>query len=190
MPNQPTMRTRTIILPAILSFVAVCALGGCSDSSANYPSLASRPAERLTDNAQPVVADAPEVARGVPSPELVARLDYLVEQARSARRDFGDKQATAETLVSAAGSAPAGSEDWARATQALSGIESARSLTAQPLSDLDRIEIDDNLAHPAQAGEQASRLDAIVIAQAHKTVSALVAEEDAVLARLNGRLAS
>ena len=184
------------LLRAALSLGAACALTGCSDGGPAYPSLASRPAERLTDTAEPASPTPDSAAQvntppGAPSADLAARLDRLVEQARSGYRAFAAKRAAAEREVSAAGSAPAGSEDWARATQALSGIESARTQTAQPLSDLDRIEIDDRLAHPAQSGPDgnaAQRPDAIAIAQARDTVSALVAEEDGVLEKLDGRL--
>ncbi len=176
----------------------VWSLSGCSDGGSWYPSLASRPAERLTDTAPPAAPDSPapttpvRAAASPPSADLVARLNRLVEQARSAQRDFADKRSRAERLVSAAGAAPVGSEDWARATQALSSIESARSLTAQPLADLDRIEVDDRLAHPVQASPDenaAQRPDAIAIAQARDKVAALVAAEDEILDRLNGRLA-
>ncbi len=177
----------------MLALLAACALGGCSGEGADYPSLASRPAERLTDAAQPArPGPTPGPAAAAPTAQLAVRLDRLVAQARSAHRDFDDKRAAAERLISAAGAAPAGSEGWARATQALSGIESDRSRTAQPLVDLDRIDIDDHLAHPAKDGpdsDRSTRPDAMAIAQARETVSALVADEDAVLARLDGRLA-
>jgi len=191
MDYRPLIFTRARIspalLPALLWLAATGALNGCSDGGPAYPSLASRPAERLIDIAEPASPDPVtrgEAAPGTPSAELVAQLGKLVEQARDGYRTFASKRAAAERLVSAAGAAPAGSDDWARATQALSGIESARTQTAQPLSDLDRIEIDDRMAHPAQAGPDGNpvqRADAIAIAQARDTVSALVAEEDAVL---------
>ncbi len=179
-----------MILPWLLSLTA---LGGCSEGGADYPSLASRPVERLTDTV-PVAAASP-VAGGsgvaaAPSAELAARLDALVGQARSAKRDFDGQQAAAGKAIAAAGAAPAGSEPWARATQALSGVESARSLTAQPLAELDRLEVDDRL-HTAQLGPEgksAPRPDTAAIAEARDTVSALVAEEDGVLAKLDGRL--
>ncbi len=195
MHPQPPARPRTVILPVLLSLTAVGALGGCSDSGSAYPSLASRPVERLTDTAPtaPATPDpgATAAAAVAPSAELAARLSDLVAQARSAQRDFADKQAAAERLISAAGAAPAGSDPWARATQALSGVESARSLTAQPLSDLDRLDVEDRM-HGAQLGadgNSAPRPDTTAIAQARDTVSALVAQEDAALARLDGRLA-
>lgn len=193
MPNQPPPRTHIAILPAVLLLAGT--LGSCSGGDDSYPSLASRPAERLNDGAPPAAPDSHDLASPVPaapSAELAARLDQLVQQAQAAHRDFADKRGDAEALVSAAGAAPAGSEAWARATQVLSGIESARSLTAQPLADLDRIEIDDRLAHRARAGPDGnlpSRPDAIAIAQARTTVAALVAQEDEVLAKLDGRLA-
>jgi hypothetical protein len=192
MPYQPAARLQPVILPCLL---LVMALGGCSEGGSGYPSLARRPVERLAD-AAPVAAASPGpgaagVAAVAPSPELAARLDELVGQARRARRDFDDQQAAAERAIAAAGAAPAGSELWARATQALSGVESARSLTAEPLADLDRLDVDDRL-HAAQLGPEgksAPRPDTAAIAQARDAVSALVATEDVVLAKLDGRLA-
>jgi len=196
LPISTRVRISLALLPAVLLLSAACALSGCSDGGPAYPSLASRPAERLTDTAEPA-SPSPDTAAQVntapaaPSAELAARLDHLVEQARSGYRAFAAKRAAAERLVSAAGAAPAGSDGWAGATQALSGIESARTQTAQPLSDLDRMEIDDRMAHPAQFapdGSAAQRPDALAIAQARDTVSALVAEEDALLEKLGARL--
>lgn len=191
MRNPHPARSRAI-LPAILSWAAVWTLSGCSDGGTHYPSLASRPAERLTDTgvvATTAIAAATAIS-AAPSADLAARLDRLVEQARSASRDFDDKQPAAETLIGAAGAAPVGSDSWARATLALSGIESARTLTAQPLADLDQLDVEDHL-HAAQIGpdgDSPRRPDAIAIAQARDTIAALVAKEDAVLAKLNGRL--
>jgi hypothetical protein len=195
MRYQFPARNRPTILPALLSLAMAGALTGCSDGGPAYPSLASRPAERITDTAPVASATSdPGASTAVPaahSADLAARLDNLVGQARSAKRDFDDKQSAAERLIAAAGAAPVGSDDWARATQALSGVESARSLTAQPLADLDRLDVEDQL-HAAQigsAGNSAPRPDTVAIAQARDTVSALVVEEDAVLAKLDGRLA-
>ncbi len=194
MPAQHALRIPPPILPAVLSLV--WALAGCSGDGASYPSLASRPAERLTDTAQaPAPGSSPAdnataKAPGPPSAELAARLGHLVEQAQSAFGEFNGKRAGVEKQLGAARGATAGSEEWARATQALSGVESARSLTSQPLADLDRIEVDDRVAHPAQTGLDGPRAaDAVAIAQARDTVAALVTEEDAILAKLDGRLA-
>ncbi len=194
MPRQPILSARIAIVPAVL-FIG-CAMNGCSGGGGSYPSLASRPVERLNYAAPPVGRDslhpAAPVPSATPSADLAARLAELVKQAKGARRDFAGQQAGAERLVGAAGAAPTGTEAWARATQVLSAMESARSLTAQPLADLDRLEIDDRLAHRARIGpdgDQPSRPDAAAIAQARTTVATLVTEEDTILARLDGRLA-
>jgi hypothetical protein len=192
MPYQPPARQFSVILPALLSLMPIWALGGCSDGGAAYPSLASRPVERITDPA-PVAAQMPDPATAsvALSPELAARLDKLVGQARDAKKDFDDQQAPAERLIAAAGNAVAGSEPWARATQAMSGVQSARSRTAQPLSDLDQMDVDDRL-HGAQIGADTKatlRPETAAIAQARRTVSAMVAAEDDVLGALDGRLA-
>jgi hypothetical protein len=201
--NCTRVRIPSALRRAVLSIGAASALTGCSDRGPAYPSLASRPAERLTDTAEPAspapdsnarvsaASALPSADLAPPSADLATRLDQLIEQAHSGYRTFSAKRAAAERQVSAAGTAPPGSEGWAQATQALSGIESARTQTAQPLSDLDRIEIEDRMAHPAQSGPDGNavpRPDAIAIAQARDTVSALVTEEDAVLEKLAGRL--
>lgn len=191
MPVQPPARNRAAILLSLIALAPIWALGACSDGGGAYPSLASRPVERIADAASPAPAvprPGPAVA---PSTDLPARLADMVEQARKAKRGFDDKQMAAERLVAAAGPAPAGSEAWARAAQALSGLESARSLTAQPLADLDRLDIDDRL-HEAQIGADGNptpRADTAAIAQARETIAGLVALEDAVLVKLDGRLA-
>jgi hypothetical protein len=190
MPYQPPARLCTFIL----SLTAMWALGGCSEGGADYPSLASRPVERMNDSAQAAAratASQGSQAPGPVSADLVARLNQLVDQARSAHRDFADQQGPAEKAIAAAGSAPAGSEEWARATQALSGVEAARSLTAQPLTEIDRLDVDNRLQAAQMSTETSAgpRPDAAAIAQARETIAALVAEEDDVLAKLDGRLA-
>lgn len=193
MPDPARARNRSAILPTMLALVT-CALGGCSDGGTAYPSLASRPIERLSDSPPATVASsAPNIQDlpVAPSAELAGRLDNLVGQARKAKRDFDDQQTAAERAIASGGAAPVGSEEWARATQALSGVESARSLTAQPLADLDRLDVEDRL-HGAELGPDngaTPRADTTAIAQARDTVSALVAQEDAALAKLDGRLA-
>ncbi len=183
----------------ITIMAASLALTGCSEGSDGYPSLAERPVERATSTPpMDTITPTPGVASSSASDhaaipnDLAARLDHLVQEASSAHQTFADKQHAAETLVSAAGSAPAGSENWARATQALAIIESARAETAKPLGDIDRIDVDDRLAHAAQdgtSGDSASRPAMAAIGKARETVSAWVAEEDSVLTRLDGRLA-
>jgi hypothetical protein len=183
-----------MILPCLLSLTAIAALDGCSEGGADYPSLASRPVERMNDSAQTAASGTPGPGSQIPAPasaELVARLEQLVEHARSAHHDFMGQQGPAEKAIAAAGSAPQGSEEWARATQALSGIEAARSLTAQPLTEIDRLDVDNRLQAAQMSIETSAgpRPDAAAIAQARDTIAALVAEEDGVLAKLDGRLA-
>jgi len=181
-------RARNLLSAALLTI-----LSGCANGGGDYPSLADRPAERLdghlpADDARPAPAPA---ADAVPL-ELTAQLDQLVQEAHDANRRFAEKSPVAERLIGAAGAAPAGSESWAQATQALAGMVAARAQTAQPLAELDHIDVDDRIAHVPQTGtgpDQAPSATAAAIAQARATVSGLVADEDAVLARLDGRLA-
>jgi hypothetical protein len=185
----------------IAILATVLALAGCATGGDKYPSLAERPAERITGTPAPEDGQtpgpppspqaAPSPAEPVPS-NLAARLDELVKQARDAHQDFTAGQAAAERLVSAAGAAPAGSESWSQATQALSALEADRGQTAAPLADLDKIDIDDRVAHAQADGTSlggAPRPAMTAIAQARDTVSTWVEEEDAVLSGLDGRLA-
>ena len=189
MPHQPPARSQPAILPPLLSLTLLWALGGCADGGAAYPSLARRPVERITDAVPVATASSSPGADARPSAELAGRLDQMLGQARGAKQDFDERQAAAERLIAAAGSAPAGSEEWARATQALSGLESARSQTAQPLSDLDRLDVDDRLQGAQLSPEKTfSPPDTAAIAQARAAITALVADEDAVLAKLDTRL--
>src|SRR5579863_6716660 len=79
LPISTRVRISLALLPAVLLLSAACALSGCSDGGPAYPSLASRPAERLTDTAEPA-SPSPDTAAQVntapaaPSAELAARL--------------------------------------------------------------------------------------------------------------------
>ncbi len=154
----------------------ILALPACSADTANYPSLARRPAERAASNT-PTAAPAP--VSTAPDAELPARLAALVERARDADARFVSLRDQAERAVAAGSGGAPGSEGWAVASVALASLESARSDAMIALADLDQLYA---AARIASSGEWAT------IAAARDQVTALIGEEDRILAGLRGRL--
>ena len=151
-------------------------LAGCANDIAEYPSLARRPAERMSGTALPVAAGTqPGPA---PSAEVLGRLDSLVATARAADERFTAREGQARTLVSAASGSTLGSESWAVASVALSQLESARSDAMVTLAELDEL----------YAAARIDAADARTIAAARDTVIALVARQDQVVGELGERL--
>jgi len=164
--------------PALLLSLTALSLAACSTNEGAYPSLARRPAERLTGSA-PVVAPAPDVTPAPIPPELTARLDVLVAQARSADALFRQHAPRTRALIAAADGAAVASENWSVATIALADLESQRSQAMIALADLDAL----------YAAEAIKLADASAIKAARDTVIGIVAEEDTVLGELKGKLA-
>ncbi|MFM5907579.1 MAG: hypothetical protein ACKOPO_08345 [Novosphingobium sp.] len=159
--------------------IGACLLLSACGSAAGYPDLARRPAERISGTAQPV--PPPVVAPPPPlSPETQARLGQLVERARSAHMAFTAGKAQADRLSSAARGAAVSSEAWVVATVALAELESRRSEAMISLAELDSLYV----------REKIDGGDGVAIAAARDQVTAWVADEDAVLAELRGRLRS
>lgn len=168
---------RRSALPFACSALAIL-LTGCAADTTNYPSLARRPAERVTGTAE---ADAAQPAPGLPalpSPELSARLAQLTGEAEAAHRDFVAKRDRATELVAAARGAAVASESWSVASIALAELEAARSRAMIALADLDSLYAAEGVAGGPSAAVGAAR----------DQVIALVGQEDAVLAELRGRL--
>lgn len=174
--------------------IPVFIIAGCG-AGADYPSLARRPAEkgtwaekatgRITGGA-PVVAPAPDVstAQAPVSSELNARLAQLEQSAREAHARFAAKRARAAQLTGAASGAAVASEPWSVATVAIAELESARSDVMVSLGELDRL-----YAAARIASQQVDGGDGGAIAAVRDQVTAWVADEDAVLADLGGRMA-
>lgn len=160
--------------------LAALPLAGCAGDYDNYPSLARRPAERISGTAEPAAPTTAPPPVVVPSSDLTARLAQLADQAQAAHREFTGRQSRAEDLVSAARGASVGSENWAQASVALADLESSRSQAMVALADLDEI----------YAAEQINGGNGAVIASTRDRVIGWIGEEDEVLARLRGRIAS
>jgi type IV secretory pathway VirB10-like protein len=162
----------------LAALLAATLIAGCAADVSEYPSLARRPIERQME-APPAPPPPPE-APAAPSAELTARLDQLVAQARAAHARFESREARARQLARAASGAAIASESWAVATIAVSDLESARSEVMIALADLDGM-------HAVAVVEGK---DAAPIAAARESVTALVREEDRVLAELRGSVVS
>jgi hypothetical protein len=155
--------------------IAPFALAACA-TSGEYPSLAQRPAERAQGTFTAEAAEPAPPPPVLPSADLAARLAELQRQAESAHGEFRRAAPAAQRLANAAGSR--GSDSWASAEVALSDLDSIRSRAAIALADLDTLWVDATLEGGAREA----------IAVVRSSVEALIAEEDAVLARLRGRI--
>lgn len=170
----------TRFAPAAACTLAALLLAGCAADYDNYPSLARRPAERISGTAEPAAPTTAPPPIVTPSADLAPRLAQLADQAQAAHREFTGRLDRAESLVAAAGGAAVGSDGWAQASVALADLESSRSQAMIALADLDEL----------YAAERIGGGDAATIAATRDRVIGLIGEEDQVLARLRGRIAS
>lgn len=156
-----------------------CLLLSACGSAAGYPDLARRPAERISGSAE--VAPPSVVTPPAPlSPEMAKRIAQLAANARSAHAAFTSGKGKAESLSNAARGTAVSSEAWVVATVALAELESRRSEAMISLAELDSL----------YARTRIDGGDGISIAAVRDQVTAWVADEDAVLAELRGRLKS
>lgn len=165
---------------AVACALAALPLAGCAADYDNYPSLARRPAERISGTAEPAAPTTAPPPAVTPSADLTARLTQLADQAQVAHQAFTGRQSRAEQLVAAAGGASVGSDGWAQASVALADLESSRSQAMVALADLDEI----------YAAERINGGNGMAIAATRDRVIGWIGEEDEVLARLRGRIAS
>ena len=168
-----TMRI-AILFPLIL--LAACA----STGSTRYPSLATRPGERVSGTAEPVPAPAPPPATAATR----SRIAQLRAQAQAAHARFGERRASAATLSAAAQGSAVGSEAWSVAQVALASLETARSEAMIALADLDSLYVDAKNAAVMTDGSG----DVDAIGAVRENVIVMIGEEDATLASLRGRL--
>ena len=171
---------RLPVIAATLSSLVV--LAGCA-STANYPSLGQRPAERAYGTA-PVAtpSDAPPaVAVGPQGGPFPPRITAARQAAETAHERFRKGEPAAERLTAAAQGAAPESDAWSQAEVAVSELIAARTQTSGALADLDHM-----LVEAAEIDPAAPALDAI--GAAREQVIALVGKEDAELAKVAGRL--
>ena len=155
-------------------------LGACASAGGDYPSLATRDAERAEgqfNTGEPARLDIPPVEVDLTG-GLETRLASLVSAAEEAHAEFLSVEPRATRLVAAASGSAVGSDSWAAAQVALAELDSARSRVAVPLGDLDAI----YTAATVAAGDTAT------IVEARDRVIAIVSREDATLETLRARV--
>lgn len=158
-------RAYCITLPLL---AGLCA---CATPADQYPSLAIRDVERVTGTAN--AATPPPYAPPSPTAETLDRLGKLQAEASAAHIAFTAQEARDRAVIARLSGAATGTDSWATGLAALADLSGLRSRTMVALADLDRI-----YADAAVAGEDLAR-----IAAARDAVAALVAQEDAVIAR-------
>ncbi len=166
---------------------ALLALSGCADGK--YPSLAQRPVER--SSAKPVTGPSPSPTTAEPaSPALLAKLNALLGSAREAHAAFLARRGEAERLATAAQGAPVPSDAWAAANETVAELDTNRTGVAMAQNQLERLYIDDRLAHALDDGKAdgPARPIAAAISAARDEVLAMAAREDVVLDDLKARL--
>jgi hypothetical protein len=153
-------------------FGGAIALAGCSDER-GYPSLAPRAVEQQATNE--AEAPAPALPR---DPALEAEVDVFVAQTAKGDADFASAAEKACTAVARGADAPAGSEAWLSAQQALSALESARAPVLAAAAALDRLTIERGTA-------EGSPVDLSRLVEAQAQVSGIEAAEQARVAELS-----
>ncbi len=169
------------MLPRIFIVLVPTALllAGCATDKSQYPSLARRPAERLTASFDTPTVPV-EIVRPAPPTAVTDKLGGLVNAAEAADAKFGTREARARAVVGSAAHAKIGSESWAAATIAVAELEAARSEAMLALSDLDML-----FNEASVSGQEANGIGA-----ARDKVTSLITRQDQVLAELRGRLGS
>ncbi|MFV0643798.1 MAG: hypothetical protein ACK5NN_04765 [Sphingomonadaceae bacterium] len=169
-------RSRHLYSYSLLPLLACSAtLGGCATGKGDYPSLAIRDAERVEGQFQPVQPVQPPIAL---APELDDALASAVARGNEAHALFMADVPATRQRVAAGRNGGQGSDSWSAAQIALANLESRRSSTAIPLADLDTIYAD--------ASNRALLQERIIIAR--NDVTALVAQEDSILAQLRSQM--
>jgi len=161
------MRSHGMKLLGLLPFTVL--LAACAGGSDRYPSLAMRPFENGAAVATPEPPAPP--LRPVTAP---ARLAELRAAAAAADRAFADREPDAARLARAAAGLPFESDARAAAMVAMADLDSKRATTAGTLAALDSL--------AAEAATALSPDPGVVAAQGE--VAALVARQDAAIARL------
>lgn len=159
----------------LLPIAAFALLAACASPEGEYPSLAIRDIERVSGSLEVEPAPPPPA----PPAATLASLDELAASARAAHQRFLSAEPGARELTAAASGAARGTEAWARAQVAIANLEAQRSQTMIALADLDRIYVD--AATSALATES--------ISDVRSEIDELVAQQDATIRSLLGRLA-
>lgn len=159
------------------SIVAALALGACASGKETYPSLAIRPAERVSGTLQPA-PPVPEPAPPAPSGQVLDEIAQLRAAAADADRRFQSAAQAARAPVNAARGTAPGSEQWSVAQVAVSEAQARHNEAVAALGRLDQIHV------AAQTeGTALNEIEAAV-----NTVAALVQAQDQALDALQAGL--
>lgn len=122
-------------LPALL--IVAAALAGCAQENGDFPSLAPRPIEQMSDA-------PPERPTPVATPDaaLDAQIATLTKQLADAAAAFEPAAGHARDLVRAARSSGVGSGPWLDAQTALAELDGIRAESTAAMSALDELAID------------------------------------------------
>ena len=165
-------------IPTAAILFSALALSACAQDTDAFPSLAKRPAERVTATYGAPQPAAIPIALPQPANGVLAEIDSLIAKAVQADARFRRGEPSAQRLVGQAGRARIGSEPWSIATMAVSELIAARGQAMVPLAELDR-----QFAEAMTRGEDVTR-----IADARDRVIAIIARQDTVLGLLQRRL--
>ena len=152
------------------------ALGACAKDQTEFPSLARRPAERITGT----IESPPPPPPAPLDQAALDRISALMAQARAADERFAARIAPTRQAVLAANGAAVASESWSSATIALSDLEATRSEALIALAELDRL----------YAGAVVGESDSVPLGKTREAVQAIITEQDRVIEDLQGRLAN
>ena len=167
---------------SVPALAAVALLTACANTGdTRFPSLATRPGERVSGTLTPAPAPAQPPATAATG----SRLSNLRASALAAHRRFADLRGRADQLSAVARGAGVASEAWSIAQIALAELESARGAAAVALADLDSLYIAAAVAAVPTAGSG----DLVAIGAARDEVSGWIAADDATLTALHRRLA-
>lgn len=175
------MTKRISRFAAIAMLAPALATSACADRS-QFPSLSRRPAEDAYAGARSATP-APAPIPAAMTDGLARKIAALLKSAEEAHATFESRRPAATRTASAAAGSTRGSESWSVASVALAGLESARSLAAMPLADLDRLE-----AEASNRAVDGSDTDLRAVREARQKVDALVEAETAVIDSLRNRI--
>lgn len=123
--------------PAALPiFVLALSLAGCAQQGGDFPSLAPRPVESMSDTppVRPVATATPDAA-------LDSQIGALSKQLADADTAFATAAPKTSSLVHAARAAGVGSTPWLDAQTALAELDGIRAESTAAMSALDELAI-------------------------------------------------
>lgn len=121
----------------LVSLALVLVTGACSQDRTSYPSLGSRPIEKL-GFAEPEV----KTVVAAPDPALDGEIATISGKLDAIASGFAGTAAKAETLARAARGAAVGSDAWITAQTALAGLDDWRAQSSALVTDIEALATD------------------------------------------------